>query len=97
MDATDTAVPETRYCGRSQVLLYNTIRRHASLGYKPPAPEVFFSAFAAWPAALRPNGSAGHASATASLKLTFHLDHSVGANHADRDESCLELEHDDKA
>src|SRR5262249_47964142 len=29
-----------------------------------------------------PTGSAGHASATASLKLTFHLDHSVGANHA---------------
>src|SRR5262249_20718699 len=27
-----------------------------------------------------PPGSAGHASATASLKLTFHLDHSVGAN-----------------
>src|SRR5262249_10723993 len=27
-----------------------------------------------------PTGSAGHASATASLELTFHLDHSVGAN-----------------
>src|SRR5215831_18251386 len=27
-----------------------------------------------------PTGSAGHASATAHLKLTFHLDHSVGAN-----------------
>src|SRR5262249_11309307 len=27
-----------------------------------------------------PTGSAGHASATASLKLTFHLDHSVRAN-----------------
>jgi hypothetical protein len=52
MDATDTAVPETRYCGRSQALLYNTIRPHASLGYKPPAPEVFLPAFAAWPAAL---------------------------------------------
>src|SRR5262245_21179879 len=31
---------------------YNTIRPHASLGYKPPAPEVFLPAFAAWPAAL---------------------------------------------
>jgi hypothetical protein len=30
-----------------------TIRPHASLGYKPPAPEVFMPAFAAWPAALR--------------------------------------------
>jgi len=27
-----------------------------------------------------PTGSAGHASATACLKLTFHLDHSVGTN-----------------
>jgi putative transposase len=31
---------------------YNTIRPHASLGYKPPAPQVFIP-FAAWPAALR--------------------------------------------
>jgi hypothetical protein len=53
MDATDTAAPEIRYCGRSQALLYNTIRPHASIGYKPPAPEVFVPAFAAWPAALR--------------------------------------------
>src|SRR4051794_41579776 len=28
---------------------YNTIRPHASLGYKAPAPEVFVPAFAAWP------------------------------------------------
>ena len=32
---------------------YNLIRPHASLGYKPAAPEVFVPAFAAWPAALR--------------------------------------------
>jgi putative transposase len=32
---------------------YNTIRPHASIGYKPPAREVFVPAFAAWPAALR--------------------------------------------
>ncbi len=31
---------------------YNTVRPHASLGYRPPAPEVFVPAFAAWPAAL---------------------------------------------
>ena len=31
---------------------YNTIRPHGSIGYKPPAPEVFVPAFAAWPAAL---------------------------------------------
>jgi hypothetical protein len=30
---------------------YNTVRPHASLGYRPPAPEVFVPAFAAWPAA----------------------------------------------
>jgi len=28
---------------------YTTIRPHASLGYKAPAPEVFVPAFAAWP------------------------------------------------
>ena len=33
---------------------YNTIRPHASLGYKLPAREVFGPALAAWPAALRP-------------------------------------------
>jgi putative transposase len=32
---------------------YNAIRPHASLGYKPPAPEVFVPAFAAWPTSLR--------------------------------------------
>ena len=30
---------------------YNTVRPHASLGYRPPAPEVFVPAFAEWPAA----------------------------------------------
>src|ERR1035438_7006973 len=32
---------------------FNAIRPHESLGYKPPAPEVFVPAFAAWPAAPR--------------------------------------------
>jgi putative transposase len=31
---------------------YNAVRPHASLGYKPPAPEVFVPAFA-WPASRR--------------------------------------------
>ena len=31
---------------------YNAVRPHASLGYKPPAPEVFVPALAAWPASL---------------------------------------------
>ena len=30
---------------------YNTVRPHGALGYRPPAPEVFLPAFAAWPAA----------------------------------------------
>jgi putative transposase len=30
----------------------NSVRPHASLGYRPPAPEVFVPAFAAWPPAL---------------------------------------------
>jgi putative transposase len=29
---------------------YNTVRPHASIGYRPPAPEVFVPALAAWPA-----------------------------------------------
>ena len=32
---------------------YNRIRPHASLGYNPPAPEVFVPALAAWPTAPR--------------------------------------------
>ena len=28
---------------------YNTVRPHGSLGYRPPAPEVFVPALAAWP------------------------------------------------
>ncbi len=31
---------------------YNGVRPHASLGYRPPAPEVFVPAFSAWPSAL---------------------------------------------
>ena len=30
---------------------YNTVRPHASLGYRPPAPEVFIPGLTAWPAA----------------------------------------------
>ena len=59
---------------------YNTIRPHASIGYKPPAPEVFVPAFASVAGCATPTGSAGHAGATANLKLTFHLDHSAGAD-----------------
>src|SRR5262245_14219075 len=60
---------------------YNTIRPHASIGYEPPAPQVFVPAFAAWAGCATPTSSAGHAGATANLQLTFHLDHSAGADH----------------
>ena len=32
---------------------HNGVRPHASLGFRPPAPEVVLPSFAAWPAALR--------------------------------------------
>ncbi len=32
---------------------YNTVRPHASLGFRPPAPEVVMPTFMAWPVALR--------------------------------------------
>jgi transposase InsO family protein len=60
---------------------YNTIRPHASLGYKPPAPEVFRGRLRRVAGCATSTGFAGHAGATANLKLTFHPDHSVGANH----------------
>src|SRR6266700_3130846 len=35
-DAMDIEVPETRFRGRSQALLYNEVRPHSSLGYLTP-------------------------------------------------------------
>ena len=52
-DAKDKEPCAPRSYGRCLVVLYHTIRPHASIGYKPPAPEVFLPAFAARPAALR--------------------------------------------
>jgi transposase InsO family protein len=42
------------------------------------APEVFVPAFRRVAGCATPTSSAGHAGATANLKLTFHLDHSAG-------------------
>src|SRR5438132_3783372 len=39
-DAMDIEVPETRFRGRSQALLYNNLRPHSSLGYQTPAEFV---------------------------------------------------------
>ena len=61
---------------------FNTIRPHESLGYKPPAPEVFVPALRCVAGCATSTGSAGHApaGATANSKLTFQTDHSVGAD-----------------
>jgi putative transposase len=68
---------------------YNAVRPHQSLGYRPPAPEVFVPAIAAR-AALQLKANAQHSSGPASAaaraspatnhELTFSLDHSVGAD-----------------
>jgi hypothetical protein len=58
MDATGTAVPETRFRGRSQAWLYNTNRLHSRLGRMTPTAY----AEARRPAALRStDGSAPRA------------------------------------
>ena len=44
---------------------YNSVRPHSSLGYKPPAPEVFVPSHAAWPSPLV------KAAPTAPLALAF--------------------------
>jgi transposase InsO family protein len=49
---------------------YNTVRPHASLGYKPPAPEVFVPTSAAWPAA--PSRPAPPARQPVAPKPTMH-------------------------
>ena len=66
---------------------YNTIRPHASIGYKPPAGGVR-ARIRRVAGCATPTGSAGHAGATANLKLTFHLDHSEGADQEDRHAFC---------
>ena len=60
---------------------YNTERPHGSLGYKPPAPEVFIPAFAARAGSATPTSAAARASREANHQLTFALDQSLGADH----------------
>ena len=49
---------------------YNAVRPHASLGYRPPAPEVFVPALAAWPTARF--GSAPSATLPLALRPTLN-------------------------
>lgn len=59
---------------------FNTVRPHGSLGYKPPAPEVFVPTMTARAAALsRP--ATPPALAEANRTLTFNPDLSAGADH----------------
>ena len=60
---------------------YNAVRPHASLGYRPPAPEVFVPALTAWPSARL--GSAPRPCSRRrrdQAKLTCEPDHSMGAD-----------------
>ena len=45
------SIAEARIIIESWRRFYNTLRPHGSLGYKPPAPEVFVPALAACPLA----------------------------------------------
>ena len=65
---------------------YNTIRPHASIGYKPPAPEVFVPAFTAWPA--EPVGEGVEALDVAVLPRTAPLD--IGSLGADSGNPSLD-------
>jgi hypothetical protein len=70
-DAMGTAVLETRF---DQASCLNPIQATSTRGVCACIRRVAGCA--------TPTGSAGHAGATANLKLTFHLDHSVGADQA---------------
>jgi hypothetical protein len=64
---------------------YNSVRPHASLGFRPPAPEVLLPAFTAWPAALR-QPTTSPTTQTMALRpnaaLTFASDHALGGRSA---------------
>ena len=66
---------------------YNAVRPHASLGYKPPAPEVFVPNPCRVAVCAHSTRSDGHAPTgdDVAIKLTFQLDHSVGAGHCSLD------------
>ena len=63
---------------------YNTVRPHGSIGYKPPAPEVFRARLHRKAGCETPTISAGHAhgGAQADHELTFNPDHPMGADQA---------------
>jgi Integrase core domain len=60
---------------------YNTVRPHASIGYRAPAPEVFVPALAALAGCATPTRSASHAPAGAIADPKLTWDHSGGPDH----------------
>ena len=70
---------------------YNTERPHGSLGYKPPAPEVFIPAFRRAGGFATPASNAARASREANHQLTFALDQSLGADQSGDDTPRLAI------
>jgi hypothetical protein len=70
---------EARIIIESWRRFYNTLRPHGSLGYKPPAPEVFIPAIARGGCAT-PTGFAARAGADTVNALTIYPDHPMGAD-----------------
>jgi hypothetical protein len=83
-----TSIPsESFYTLREAQIVIESWRRHYNTIRRPRLNRIQATSTRGVRARIRrvagcatPTGSASHASATASLKLTFHLDHSVGAN-----------------
>ena len=71
------SLAEARIIMESRRRHYNTVRPHQSLGYKPPAPEVFIPFMCAVVSAT-PTSFADRASAKTHLAQTFPPDQSVG-------------------
>ena len=70
------SLAEARIIMESRRRHYNTVRPHQSLGYKPPAPEVFIPFMCAVVSAT-PTSFADRASAKTHLTLTFQSDQSM--------------------
>jgi len=51
---------------------YNLVRPHQSLGYRPPAPEVFVPSFAAWPSARASSAPPGMLGLAKRPPINYH-------------------------
>ena len=50
MAARDREAHAHQSCGRSVIELYNAVRPHSALRWRPPAPEVWLPTPQVWPA-----------------------------------------------